>query len=90
MIPLTILAAVALLWLALWLAIRVNSAELGVFLLTLQIMAGAMGKLAAFEFQQAYRLAWLTWRLFRMNEAELACALATLETAQVRKQEQRW
>jgi len=47
-----------------------------------------MGKLAALEFQQAYRPAWLTWRLFRMNEAELACMLATLEMAQVRRQEQ--
>jgi len=70
------------------LAIRVNSAELGVFLLALPITAGAMGKLAALEFQQAYRPAWLTWRLFRMNEAELACMLATLEMAQVRRQEQ--
>ena len=90
MVPLTELAAVTLLLLALWLAIRANNAEFRISVLTLQIAAGVMGKLVAFEFQEAYRLAWLTWRLFRMDETQLACVLVTMETEQTRQQQQRW
>jgi hypothetical protein len=82
MIPLTVLAGVALLALGLGLAVYKGSADSRVPVLTLEIMAGVVRKLGTFRFREAYRLAWLTWRLYRMDEMQLAYVLAAVETKQ--------
>jgi hypothetical protein len=80
MTPLSLLAGVALLAFGLGLAVYRCSAGLRVPVLTLEIVAGVVGKLGTFRFREAYRLAWLTWRLYRMDEMQLAHVLAAVET----------
>jgi hypothetical protein len=84
MISWTVLAGVALLALGLGLAIYRSSADSRVPVLTLEIMAGVVRKLGTFRFRDAYRLAWLTWRLHRMDEMQLVHVLAAVETRQMR------
>ena len=84
MIPMSLLAGMTTLWLALWLAVRANDARVRVLTLTLEIVAGIVGKIVAFEFQEAYRMAWLTWRLFRLDKAQLTCVAAAVEAKQAR------
>ena len=83
--PITLLAAVGGLWLVVWLAMQANSPRLRVSILTLEIAAGAIGKLATFEFREAYRMAWLTWRLHRMDQSQLVSVLAAVETEQAQE-----
>lgn len=83
--PITLLAAVGGLWLVLWLATQTNSPRSRASILTLEIAAGAIGKLATFEFREAYRIAWLTWRLYRMDQGQLVSVLAALEIKQARE-----
>jgi hypothetical protein len=80
----TLLVAVGGLWLAVWLSIQANSPRLRVSILTLEIAAGAVGKLATFEFREAYQMAWLTWQLHRMDQAQLVSVLAAVEIEQAR------
>jgi hypothetical protein len=87
--PITLLAAVGGLWLVLWLATQTNSSKLRVSILTLEIAAGAVGKLATFEFREAYQMAWLTWRLHRIDQGELVSVLASVEVEQARERSER-
>jgi hypothetical protein len=80
MIPWTVLAGVAVLWLGLWLAVRARTVELRIPIMALEIMAGVVAKLALFQFRDAYQLAWLTWRLLRMDRAQLTYVLVAVET----------
>jgi hypothetical protein len=82
MISMTVLAGAALLALGLGLAFCGGCASLRVPFLTLEIVAGAVGKLGMLEFREAYQLAWLVWRLFRMDEMQLAHVLVAVETRQ--------
>ena len=82
MIPMTVLAGAALLVLGLGLAVCGDCARLRVPILTLEIMAGAVGKLGMLKFREAYQLTWLTWRLFRMDGMQLAHVLVAVETRQ--------
>jgi hypothetical protein len=81
----TLLAAVGGLWLAVWLSVQMNSPRLRVSILTLEIAVGAVGKLATFEFREACQMAWLTWRLHRMDQAQLVSVLAAVEIEQARE-----
>jgi hypothetical protein len=83
--PITLLAAVGGLWFVVWLAIQTNSPRLRTSILTLEIAAGAIGKLATLEFREARRMAWLTWRLYRMDQGQLVSVLAAVEIEQARE-----
>jgi hypothetical protein len=84
MIPLTVLAGAVFLVLVLGLAVCEGYSGLRVPMLTLEIIAGAAGKLGTLRFQEAYRLAWLTWRLYRMDDVQVARLLAAVEARQAR------
>ena len=82
MIPLTVLAGTALLVLVLGLAVCWGCPELRVPILILEIIAGVVGTLGMLKFREAYRLTWLTWRLFRMDDVQLTRVLVAVETKQ--------
>jgi hypothetical protein len=82
MISMTVLAGAALLAMGLGLAVYGDCARLRVPILSLEIMAGVVGKLGMLRFREAYQLTWLTWRLFRMDGMQLAHVLVAVETQQ--------